>query len=47
MSLNYKVIGKHIREVRQRNHLSQASATTFRKRCSLNWWIKRHLTSAT
>ena len=24
MSLNYKVIGKHIREVRQRNHLSQA-----------------------
>ena len=39
MSLNYKVIGKHIREV--------ASATTFRKRCSLNWWIKRHLTSAT
>ena len=24
MSLNYKVIGKHIREVRQRNQLSQA-----------------------
>lgn len=24
MSLNYKVIGKHIREVRQHNHLSQA-----------------------
>ena len=23
MSLNYKVIGKHIREVRQRNQLSQ------------------------
>ena len=24
MSLNYKSIGKHIREIRQRNHLSQA-----------------------
>ena len=24
MSLNYKVIGKNIREGRQRNHLSQA-----------------------
>ena len=24
MSLNYKAIGKHIREVRQHNHLSQA-----------------------
>ena len=24
MSLNYKTIGKHIREVRQRNNLSQA-----------------------
>ena len=39
MSLNYKVIGKHIREVRQRNHLSQAMLS--------DWWIKRHLTSAT
>lgn len=24
MSLNYKTIGNHIREIRQRNHLSQA-----------------------
>ena len=39
MSLNYKVIGKHIREVRQRNHLSQAMLSELVD--------KRHLTSAT
>lgn len=39
MSLNYKVIGN--------TSVKSVSATTFRKRCSLNWWIKRHLTSAT